>query len=506
MSRIPVVAHHEPRCSARQVDQAERIAADLHSQIEGCRTAELRPLQAGSLEDLPTLHLDDLCEIRQPELRCDPSFLQDRARLRAGDGDLVAVHALPPDGYEEYCRERLRLGGVEWLQPDGRSADQLAANCWEDRDVRHELIRRIRRGTLRYVHPHLGTRPVWELAALLSEAAGRRVQVIAPLPGISRFANDKGAFCRLVEQLIGPEAIPRTVEVNNLSQLSLRVQELAHQVYALGIKLPDSAGGGGNWVLEAAPFRKGSLVDIREELKATLGALPTEGVTRLLVTAWESDVVAVPSVQTWIPPIAEGPPVVEGLFEQTIIGKRGIFVGSRPADLPAAVNESLVNGCWLLARVFQLLGYLGRCSFDGLLLESGRLELIECNGRWGGTSLPMTLMNRLFGDWTRRPYFTRAWQFTGLERVQFQDMLGQFQDDLFDARTGAGSYVFYNPSALAAASRVNALVLGDSPRDVSGRVEKEVREKLRGLVRPSPAGAERTVIRDSGSRSRWSRS
>jgi hypothetical protein len=36
--------------------------------------------------------------------------------------------------------------------------------------------------------------------------------------------------------------------------------------------------------------------------------------------------------------------------------------------------------------------------------EHARIEFLECSGRWGGALLPITLMNRLFGDWQVQPY------------------------------------------------------------------------------------------------------
>ncbi|MGV3723522.1 MAG: hypothetical protein ACO1SX_21715 [Actinomycetota bacterium] len=482
MSLVPVVKHHEPRCSQGDIDRADLLASELLAQVEDPRSAELRRLQADRLDDLPTLHLDDLGEIQRIEPGCDTSFLQDRARLRAGDGDLVAVHRLPPSGYEEYCRNVLGIGSVGWLQPLAGDPAQIAAACWEDRSIRHELVRRVRHGALRYLHPHMGTRSVWELAALLSAAAGREVKVIAPLPNVSRFANDKGAFTRLVRDLLGREAGPHTVEVENLTQLCVQVQALAPKVHALGIKLPSSAGGGGNLVLPAADLRGCSLHAVREILKTALRRFPEDSVTRLLVTAWESGVISAPSVQIWVPPHAMGEPLVEGVFEQVIVGEQGMFVGSRPASLPSGPERTLVDECWLISRVLQRLGYLGRCSFDAILLENERLELIECNARWGGASLPMTLMNRLFGDWARRSYATREWRCAGLERIPFQRLLDHFQSDLFDARTGAGSYVLYNPTALSAASRVDVLALGASAAEAAARASIELPERLRTLV------------------------
>lgn len=76
-------------------------------------------------------------------------------------------------------------------------------------------------------------------------------------------------------------------------------------------------------------------------------------------------------------------------------------MGSVPAELPEKWQRRLAEDAMRLASALQLLGYFGRCSLDALLvgqsLDSGVLHWIECNGRWGGVSIPMTIVNRLTG-------------------------------------------------------------------------------------------------------------
>ncbi|HSG94906.1 MAG TPA: hypothetical protein VLA28_05265, partial [Afifellaceae bacterium] len=93
--------------------------------------------------------------------------------------------------------------------------------------------------------------------------------------------------------------------------------------------------------------------------------------------------------------------VVEGIFEQIVEGPTGEFAGAVPASPPENLTARLARDAFKLALVFQRLGYFGRCSFDGIIkgpsIDDGDVHWIECNGRWGGVSLPMTLANRLFG-------------------------------------------------------------------------------------------------------------
>lgn len=488
MSRTPVVPHFQPSASARSEPRVEEWAAHLlEERPELAVPDDYRHLVPEHLEDGPTLHLDDLSEIALLDRVYDVRFMLDRARLRAATGDFVASCFQTPPAYEQYCRERLGLGSPTWLEPEPLANQlQVAYACWEDRRVRRTLVRALRNDELLYVHPHMGTLAIWELAALLEQSSRRPIKVVAPPPAVTKWANDKLAFAETVTGLFGPAFVPPTAQAWSYGALTQRVRELAAASRVIVLKLPDSAGGGGNVVAKAERFRGRSLRAIRDDLKDLLWGIRWDGQGKLLVGSWETDVQSAPSAQLWIPPEPDQPPVVEGLYEQTFEGREGSFVGSRPVRFPSPMAQELVDRCWLLARLFQRLGYVGRCSFDMLLLgedfEQSRLVFIECNGRWGGTSLPMTLMNRLFGDWMSQPYAARECCVAGLDCLEFPDLLDFFGPDLFDARTGKGSLVFYNPGRMQAQSGINVLALGETWEAAHRVVETEIRERLAELV------------------------
>jgi len=129
------------------------------------------------------------------------------------------------------------------------------------------------------------------------------------------------------------------------------------------------------------------------------------------------------------------------------------------------------------------MGYVGRCSFDLLLtgndMENARPEFIECNGRWGGTSIPMVLMNRLVGDWTSRPYTTRRYLLDELRKWQLRDLLTALRDRLFDPVSGHGRLVLMNASGVGHSGRLDVLAVGDSWREVEGIVDQELPELFR---------------------------
>ena len=167
----------------------------------------------------------------------------------------------------------------------------------------------------------------------------------------------------------------------------------------------------------------------------------------------------------------------------------GIFVGTTAAHFSESLARELATRSWLLARLYQRLGYVGRCSFDMLLtgddIANCRIEFLECNGRWGGTSLPMTLMNRIFSDWARRPFAVKVVQAEGLDRLEFSDLRERLGARLYDARTGRGWLVLYNAGRMKHQSAINAVVLGRTWEE-AGETIDHLPPMIRELIAAPP--------------------
>jgi hypothetical protein len=443
-----------------------------------------------SLEPGGRLHLDDISGIPFLNQGHSIEFKQEQARIRAGTGDVVASCLVPVDGYPHYCRDYLGLGDPEWLRVAPLDdPHQVSAACWQDPRVRNRLIRGVRSGEIRYVEPYIGALPVWELAALVSDAAGMPLRVLAPPPSITKWVNDKVAFAGVVREVFGDELLPETTHAGSFAKAAEQVRALADHAQMLSVKLPDSIGGGGNLVLEAARVRGRSLEQIAGVIKERFNGGAARLDRELLISAWETDVHSAPSGQLWIPPVADGPPVFEGIFEQRLQGTEGMFVGSRPAELDDSLQQEIVDRCWVLARLFQELGYVGRCSFDLLVVGdpdggTASLRFIECNGRWGGASTPMTLMNRLFGDWRWQPYATNDCRVEGLDGIEFEDLREALDDELYDARTGRGSYILLNPAKMQARSGITVIALAEAWHRASEMAEACFPEAVRARLTP----------------------
>ncbi len=150
-----------------------------------------------------------------------------------------------------------------------------------------------------------------------------------------------------------------------------------------------------------------------------------------------------------------------------------------------------------MALLYQRLGYIGRCSFDlvltGTSLDDCRPELIECNGRWGGTSLPMTLVHRLFGD-NPPAYVVRTISMRGQTRVGFGGLLEHLDDDLFDFRTRHGRLVLFNPSRIATRSGLSYIAVGETDDDSRRFAEEDIPRRLREITSLARWHRERTKV------------
>ncbi len=487
MKSLPVVEHYKPNPDKRELEAVDHLARQLRLEYPELTVNEgLKQLTVGTLEDAPSLYIDDMSDIALLDRGRDEHFLQDRARLRAGDGDYVVSCAAFSEDFERYCREQLGLGACTWLHPRRpRYPMRLAAAVLEDHDVCRRLVDAFSKGELVYIHPHMGTLQVWELAVLIRQRSGAAVKVIAPPPLLTRWVNNKILFAHTVSRLFGESLIPPTNEAFNLATLAERVERIKNLYRFLVIKVPNSAGGNGNMVIETERFRHRSLNEIWRDLRDILRNTHWDEQPILMVGCWESEIISSPSAQLWIPPASSGLPVVEGVYEQILEGPMRSFAGSRPARFPGIITERLVTRCWLLGRLFQRLGYVGRCSFDLLLVgdrvEDSRLEFVECNGRWGGTSIPMTLMNRLFGDWTTQPYATKICKVDGLDRFSFGELLNLLKEDLFNAQTMDGRIILFNPGRLAAQSAIDLIAMGKTISDAEKSALYEFPERLRRL-------------------------
>jgi hypothetical protein len=487
---LPIVEHFPVRPS----DAARRGASDLAHRLLAAEpalsaTKPFGPRVATGLGPGPGVFLEDHSWIALFAQRGDVAYSY-RALLLAGDGDVVLVGIARNPAFEGYCRDHLGLGRPEILVPaPGPSRQSLALRAALDEALVARLAALARGAGGLNIIPYMGTGGAWVLAREIAEHAGVRVRVAAPPPRLTRRVNDKLWFAARVGELLGERALPPVREVHGLAVLSRQARALAEVHSSVVVKLPDSASSAGNIVLASAEVVGFSLKAIQERIRRLLRQAGWRGEFPLMVSAWEQPVIASPSVQLWIPLFGDGAPIIEGIFDQVLQGTAGAFVGAAPSAMPAALLDRLADEAGCLAGLFQALGYYGRCSFDAIIIGAPDgatvLHWIECNGRWGGVSIPMTLANRLLGDWARASFAViESGELGGVGR-RLGAVLRAVSDDLFVPRLKPRGAVVLSPTGIEQGSGFELMVIDHTAAAVRARADG-VGEVFHRLVGGSP--------------------
>ena len=432
----------------------------------------------GEEEKRPTLYLDDVSEIPFLDEISGVEEYQHRARVRAGEGDLFATVTEPVAGYEEYCQARLQLGSPEGIVADVVTSPIAVTRAVSEGTAFERLVA-VARPTGLVIHPYMSIEPVWDLAGRVRDESENTVTVIGPPPPITELANDKALFSEVVGAVLGEEWLVDTRMTTNPTELSKYLLDLAESHRLVALKRARCASGMGNLVLESSDVTGRSLSSVEKDVRSFLERTQWDGVETVLAVGWEQTNVT-PSTQLWLPPV--GAPKLEGIYEQLLTPGTSVFMGSRPSTLSTELNRRIGNASLELAAAFQALGYVGRCSFDLLVVgdpeDDCRVRFVECNGRWGGTSIPMQLVDRLVGA-PRPPYRAQDLVHPGLVGVALEEVLDRVGDALYDAGTRRGRFIFYNVGPMTGSGKIDVIALGETQQEAESTLVEELPQLLK---------------------------
>jgi hypothetical protein len=424
----------------------------------------------------PVLHLEDVSGIPFVSIVPGVEEYQHRARVRAGTGELFAAVTPPSPGYEDYCRKHLGLGEPELIQTEpGDHPYAVARSCRSGSAFDRIAARAAGAGGLA-IHPYMAIDDVWALAGEVAGKTGVPVHVLGPPPPALWVANDKALLSEVVSRVLSSEWLVETHSATEPAEMAHHLLRLARRHPKVGLKRTRCASATGNAVYDLSMIEQMNSAEIVGEVRAFLERTEWACDEEVLVVAWEQTDDS-PSTQLWIPPDGEGPPRVDGVYEQILEGEEKVFLGSRPSTLAPQLNRALAEASLAVAAALQSLGYVGRCSFDFIVVQDGenefRAKFTECNGRWGGTSTPMHLVDRLVAG-ERPTYWAQDYMHNDLVGVPFPEIIERVGDALFDPATGRGRYIFYNVGPLAQNGKLDVIALGET----AGEAESSIRDDL----------------------------
>lgn len=437
-SRLPVIARRSAKLSRREIGNTTRLAAAIAGENRRLGdTTYFGPAVKAGLGSTPFILIGDKSEIPLMAVGGDDT-LEYRIALLANEGDLIVFAGQRNPDFESYLCGLLGLPALNVLEvraesPEPRSP--TAQRCMDDAALSERLARHVRAGGGATLMPHFTTGSTWALGKHLHERTGQPVFVAGPPPNLSKKVNDKIWFANVAARLFGDHAIPHKLTAFGPAALTGHVRKLARKCEKIVVKLPHSAGSAGNLPIRCDTILNLGTKALRQHLIDRFSAAGWPEHYPLLVEVWDCNVLASPSIQVWIPDRAEGEPVIEGIYDQLLTGEEGQFIGAAPAELEPSWDQRICRDAMQLALLFQHLGYFGRCSFDTVIagdsMHDAELHWIECNGRWGGVSLPMTFLNRIFGAQAIPAYVIIQRSQIAVPPLPFSEALRRLGDDIY---------------------------------------------------------------------------
>lgn len=477
-SPIPIVSQSDLEIDPGDQNRLEVLAQRLLANEPGLnRTDVFGPSVRTGLDEGPSFFFEDHSQISLFS-DAEDTPLEYRTLMLAGDGDMMLVGGQRFPDFEKYCRDWLGLGRVKVVSPRNYPSGTFmptSKRCIADEVLLEEICDLASRHGQLNVVPYIGTGNAWQLAAEIASRVSATVRVAAPPPRLTNRVNDKLWFTGRVRDVLDRHASPITYSVFGPAALAGRLKSLARYHERVVVKIPDSAGSLGNVVVHSSDIADQSLLTLRLRILDILRGRGWRGGYPLIVGVWDRPVIESPSVNVWIPRQEDGAPVIEGVFTQILSGIEGEFIGAEICQLPDALQTRLVREAKLIAQLFQNVGYFGRCGLDAVLvgqtLADADVHWVECNGRWGGVSIPVTLANRLDHDWRDRSLVIV--QRTQLEMPPrpFSSVLATLGDRLLKRPTKTAGVVLLAPGRLVDGSGLNLMVLAET--DAKARAEAQ---------------------------------
>lgn len=458
----------------------ERFVADEPALLS---SLDFGPWVAQGTGTGPSLFIGDQSEISLMR-NAQSSHLDHRMAHLAKSGDVVLVRRRDPE-FEAYLTEYRGFSDVTFLSASSADADPVTKQAHSTPSLLETLIKVARNAGGLTINSYLTTGNTWRLAQAIGEAANCIIYVSGPSPRVALRVNDKLWFTRLARQVIGNEAVPPTMSAYGPDAAAALVVRFGKSVSQVIVKVPDSAGSAGNIRFEAAFLQRKSSNQIRSLLQDQLHATGWADSYPILVGVWDTDVTCTPSVQLWIPHMADGPPVSHGVFEQQVIGDAAAFVGAIRSTLPDAVQRDLVAQSVKIATVLQHLGYYGRCSFDAVICnhddDPNTIHWIECNGRWSGVSIPLAILHSIAPDQGALGVMVTQYPLPAVT-VTASQAVKALHSELYHHATSADGVVFLSPPPSANGSIANLLSFGNS-QAVAARSGRAAIQRLRELTK-----------------------
>ncbi len=321
--------------------------------------------------------------------------------LIAREGDVMLLSGARNHEFEKYRKEELQLGDIKIIETNGHALSQL--NSKTPASSLQQLIDYLQNTfTTESINivPFYGSPAVWGLASYIAEQTGLYISVAAPAPKLSSLVNDRLWFRDLARSVLGPDDIPVTRPVYGPESLVQLMRVFATRYSNVVVRIPNGIDIYCNVKMDSQKVTSSTDAELTSLVTSVLKDHDWDNKYPLLVEVWDTEIFSSPTVQVWVPLKGTGSPIVEGIYDRSLLSVTDRLVIAQPADIPPPVKQVVITESIQLAYALQQLGYYSKLELEGVFSGTdsvkSHLHWTGCNGRWSGLTLPVALSNRLF--------------------------------------------------------------------------------------------------------------
>ena len=321
--------------------------------------------------------------------------------LIAREGDVMLLNGDRNCEFEKYRQNELRLGNIEIIETSKEELTSL--NSTTPKPSLKRLIDYIQTTftteTINII-PFCGSSALWSLAGYIATQTGLNVSVAAPAPKLTPLVNDRLWFRELAKSLFEPDEIPMTKPAYGPESLLHLVRAFAKNYSKVVVRISNGIDIYCNVKMNSETIMSSTDDELGTLLTVVLKDHDWNNKYPLMVEVWDTEVLSNPSVQVWVPAKGTGSPIVEGIFDRSLLNATDGLVIAKPAEIPPHLEQIVIDEAIQLAVALQQLGYFGKLDIEGIIsgsnITNSQLYWTGCNGRWSGLTLPVALSNRLF--------------------------------------------------------------------------------------------------------------
>lgn len=311
------------------------------------------------------------------------------------------------------------------------------------------------------IHPYLYNNSIKQIGDILISCSGKNINYESPPSLLKQKLKQKIYFKTLVKNILGDNKTPPFYIAENIEAFIKIIKQLESKKSMAMLKLPFKIGSQNNYKINIKNSKK--IINVIKKINDLIDNGTNYFKEPLLIEKFIESAKCFPTVQLFIK--GEGRIKLIRICNQIIDFNWRCIGSNYPVNLKYELKEKIIEDSLKLARYISTTGYKGNCNFD-LIVKNNSYYFLECNPRWGSTSYPSLLMQKLFPD-NKNYYYAEELYSPELKNLSVALLLKKSDTYLYDKLNNDEGIIIYNISKLQLFGKMSYISFSKNKNNVN---------------------------------------